>query len=195
MWTSAGAGGCIFDLLTEILGEEPKILCMVRDLRQIVASMERLFPENRYKAQPIENHAKLAGTTVVKRVMHHMQNVPVGLAMDRIMEVHMRGWAPKICFIRYEDLTSKPEESMAKIYDYLGVKRYEHNFQKVEQVTQEDDTVNGLDDLHVIREKVEPASNDCVKMLTPDGVRHLEQHYAWYFKRFGYPLTPKRDAS
>jgi sulfotransferase len=180
-----------FDLLTEILGEEPKIICMVRDLRQIVASMERLFRENRFKAQPVENHAKLMGTTVIKRVNHYMQNAPVGLAMDRLMEVHMRGWGPKICFVRYEDLTTKPGESLEKIYNYLGVKAYQHNFDKVTQVTEEDDRVNGFDDLHTIREKVEIASNDYVKMLTMDGVRYLEQNYAWYFNRFAYPATPK----
>jgi len=181
--------GVHFDLLTEIMGEEPKIICMVRDLRQIMASMELLFRQNRYKSQPIENHGKMMGTTVLKRVAQHMRSAPVGMAMDRIMEVHMRGWAPKICFVRYEDLTTRPEESMKMIYDYLGLEAYGHDFNKVTQVTQEDDAIHGMDGMHNIREKVEVTNNDFMKILTPEGVHHLEQNFSWYFKRFGYKLT------
>jgi len=183
--------GVHYDLLTQVLGEEPKILCMVRDLRQILASMEKLYRLNNHKAQPIENHAKLQGTTTFKRMVAQLQNPPVGLALDRLIEIHQRGWAPKIHFVRYEDLSTKPAETMQKIYDYLGVKPFNHNFTQVKQVTQEDDVVNGFDGLHVIREKVELTSNDCLEILGRDAVRHIEHHFAWYFQRFGYQPLPQ----
>src|ERR1700677_4131646 len=97
--------GVHFDLLKLIFGEEPKIICLVRDLRQILASMEKKFRQSPDKNRPIENHANLSGTTTFKRALIHLQTPPVGLALDRLIEIHQRGWQKKVFFIRYEDLS------------------------------------------------------------------------------------------
>src|ERR1019366_2339059 len=94
--------GVHFDLLSMIFGEEPKIICMVRDLRQILASMEKKFRQNPDKYRPIENHANLTGTTTFKRAMIALQSPPIGLAIDRLVEVHQRGWNKKMLFFRFE---------------------------------------------------------------------------------------------
>jgi hypothetical protein len=36
----------------------------------------------------------------------NLQTPPAGLALDRLAEIHQRGWHKKILFIRYEDLTA-----------------------------------------------------------------------------------------
>ena len=46
----------------------PKIVCMVRDLRSIYASMEKNFRKNPEKDSGIVNWAELKGTTTAKRV-------------------------------------------------------------------------------------------------------------------------------
>jgi sulfotransferase len=182
--------GVHYDLLEMIFNEEPKIICMVRDLRQILSSLEKKFRQNPDKYRPVENHANLTGTTTLKRVLLSLQSAPVGLALDRLLEVHQRGWAKKILFVRFEDLTAQPAATMQKIYAYLGVPEFTHNFDKVAQVTQEDDHVFGIPGLHEIRPKVEPLQSDYLDVLGRDAVRHLQQQYAWYFQLFGYHVSP-----
>jgi sulfotransferase len=182
--------GVHYDLLHMIFDEEPKIICMVRDLRQILSSVEKKFRQNPDKYRPIENHANLSGTTTFKRVLLGLQSAPVGLALDRLIEVHQRGWAKKILFVRFEDLTTQPVAVMQKIYAYLGVPEFAHNFDKITQVTQEDDLVFGIPGLHAIRPKVEPLQSDFLDVLGRDAVRHLQQQYAWYFQLFGYHVSP-----
>jgi sulfotransferase len=182
--------GVHYDLLQMIFDEEPKIICIVRDLRQILSSLEKKFRQNPDKYRPIENHANLTGTTTLKRVSLSLQSAPVGLALDRLLEVHQRGWAKKILFVRFEDLTGQPAATMQKIYAYLGVPDFTHNFDKVAQVTQEDDQVFGIPGLHEIRPKVEPLQSDYLDVLGRDAVRHLQQQYAWYFQLFGYHVSP-----
>jgi sulfotransferase len=181
--------GVHFDLLNMIFGEEPKIICLVRDLRQILSSMEKKFRQNPDKYRPIENHSNLTGTTTFKRAMLALQNAPVGLAMDRLVEVHQRGWDKKILFLRFEDLTAQPAETLQKVYTYLGVPEFKHNFDKVPQVTQEDDQVFGIPGLHEIRPKVEPLPNDYLDVLGRDVVRFVQNQYAWYLQRFGYHVN------
>jgi sulfotransferase len=178
--------GVHFDMLTTIMGEEPKIICLVRDLRAILASLEKKFRQNPDKYRPIENHANLSGTTTFKRMMVHLQNPPVGLAIDRLVEVHQRGWNKKMLFLRFEDLTTQPAETLKKVYEYLGVAPFAHDFGKVTQVTQEDDQVFGIPGLHEIRPKVEPLANDFLEVIGRDAVKFVQQHYGWYLTQFGY---------
>jgi sulfotransferase len=110
------------------------------------------------------------------------------LSLERLAEIFQRGWAKQFLFVRYEDLTSKPEEAMKRVYNYLEVPFYNHNFQKVLQVTHEDDEVFGIPDLHTIRSVVEPNKTDFMQVLGPDVLRHVYSKYAWYFRTFGYVL-------
>lgn len=182
--------GVHFDLLQMIFDEEPKIICLVRDLRQILSSMEKKFRQNPDKYRAVENHANLSGTTTLKRVLLALQSPPVGLALDRLLEVHQRGWAKKMLFLRFEDLTSQPTLVLQKVYQYLGLPEYQHDFEKIVQVTQEDDAVFGIPGLHEIRPRIEPLQNDYLEVLGVDAVRHVQQNYAWYFQLFGYHIKP-----
>jgi len=182
--------GIHFDLLSEIFGEEPKIICMVRDLRQILASMEKKFRQNPDRNRPIENHQSLSGTTTFKRAMIHLQTPPVGLALDRLWEIHQRGWDKRMLFIRYEDLATEPARVLKAVYGYLGLPEYEHDFEHVEQRTHEDDEVFGIPGLHEIKPKVEPARNDYMNVLGKDVVMAAQGQYAWYLNQFGYRIVP-----
>jgi len=182
--------GVHFDLLSMIFEEEPKIICMVRDLRQVLASMEKKFRQNPDKHRPMENHSNLSGTTTFKRAVQHLQSPPVGLALDRLVEIHQRGWDKKILFIRYEDLTAHPKQALRQVYSYLGVPEFAHNFNDVAQVTQEDDQAYGIAGLHEIRPKVEPLAQDYLSVLGKDVVRFAQNNFTWYFTLFGYQTNP-----
>jgi sulfotransferase len=106
------------------------------------------------------------------------------------VEIHQRGWNKKILFIRYEDLTAQPKQTLQKIYAYLSVPDFQHNFENVPQVTQEDDQAFGIPGLHEIRPKVEPLKNDYLDILGKDAVRFVQSNYAWYFTAFGYSVSP-----
>jgi len=182
--------GVHFDLLRLIFGEEPKIICMVRDLRQILASMEKRFRQSPDRNRPIESHHNLSGTTTLKRAMIHLQTPPVGLALDRLIEIRQRGWDKKILFLRFEDLTTEPAQTLQKVYQYLEIPEFKHDFENVIQVTHEDDEVFGIPGLHDIRAKVEPYRNDYLTILGRETVMHVQAQHAWYFAEFGYRLAP-----
>jgi sulfotransferase len=181
--------GVHFDLLQTIFAQPPKIVCMVRDLRAVMASMEKKFRQNPERHKPTENHQQMTGNTTFKRAVDHLRAPPVGLALDRLIEVHQRGWAKQMLFVRFEDLTSDPATALKKIYTYLGVPEYVHDFSQVRQVTQEDDTVFGIPGLHDIRPEVRPVKNDYLEVLGRDAVRHIEANFGWYFQMFGYHPT------
>jgi len=173
--------------IENFLGEKPKVLCMVRNLKAIAASFEKLHRKNPDKTSQWLIEGEVRGTTVFKRVDMYTKNIPVSISLDRIQELFEMGVDSGIMFIRAEDLTSRPQEIMNEIYNILGVDNFQHNFNNVEQVTKENDVIHALDnDLHSIKNKVEPSVEDYNEILGDAACNFIDTEYEWYQKYFGY---------
>lgn len=166
----------------------PKIICLVRDLRSVVASYEKIYRKNPLKHDPIRDDSTGRGTIVHKRVDEWMDTTAtIGRAVERIAETQRLGHDDKILYVKYEELCLNPELEMKRIYDYLGVDYFQHDFENIEQITVEDDEVYGLtSDLHTIRKALRLDQPDYKQVLGQDICNWLYQNYTWYFERFNY---------
>lgn len=146
------------EMAEAVLGHKIKIIAPVRDVRDVVASFEKLWRENapyRQLAQERSNYFDFQ--TLDGRVKTWLQgDQPVGLAYNRLTDAYKRGLGDRILLVDFDDLTNKPKDTMKIVYDFLGEEYFEHDFNHVEQVTSENDEVHGIKDLHKIRSKVEP---------------------------------------
>ncbi len=165
---------------------DAKVICMVRDLRSVYASMEKAFRKNGHKDSGIIDHAKLIGTTTEKRIDVWAGSPPVGLAIERLSQIFKEGYSDKILFIRYEDLTSKPDVELSRVYEYLELPHFHHNFLNVEQITKEDDEVYGVYGDHTIRHKVEPIQPDYKEVLGIGACNWIKTNYKWFYDEFKY---------
>ncbi len=135
-----------------------KVLVTVRDLRDIVASFEKLYRETSALGQvPQEVPDPIKFKTALGRLSVFIDNAqPVGRAFNAVRDAITRGWRKNILFIEYDALTKDPQRTLQGIYMFLGEGPFEHDFDNVEQITFEDDYVYGFKDLHTIRRKVGP---------------------------------------
>ncbi len=100
---------------------------------------------------------ELAFKTARKRFEMFIDDAqPIGRAFNAIRDAVTRGWLPNMHFIAYDGLTRRPQSTLKHIYRFLGGESHQHDFERVEQVTFEDDTAYGFKDLHTIRPKVAP---------------------------------------
>lgn len=138
--------------------ENIRVLVTVRDLRDVVASFERLYRETSALGQlPQEAAMPVKFKTALGRVETFIDDAqPVGRSYNAIRDAVTRGWKDRMHFIDYVDLTRRPQKTLEKIYGFLGEIPYKHDFDNVAQQTVEDDFVYGFRDLHTIRGKVEP---------------------------------------
>jgi sulfotransferase len=168
---------------------KPKMICMVRDLKSIFSSMEKIYRKNQHKHQDIQNHAKMTGTTTAKRIDIWASSPPIGLSLERLHQTFLETLNKNFIYIRAEDLTTNPKKEMQKIYDYLGFEYFNHDFNNVEQSIKEDDNVYGLtNDLHTIRKKIEPVENDHYEILGKQICECIDKNFYWYQKLFGYVI-------
>lgn len=166
----------------------PKIICMVRDVRAIYASMEKKYRKNPQLELNVANWQTLEGTTTDKRIVSWSNTVPIAPSMDRLYQVILEGLHEKILFVRFEDLCREPNEQMARIYDYLELPYYQHDFDNIEQFTQEDDKVYGVFGDHIIKNKLEVVEEDFFDVLGETGCEIITNNYRWFYDAFEYKI-------
>lgn len=165
----------------------PKIICLVRDLRDIMASMEKNYRKHPDKW---DISLELDKSTVAERVSLWMspQSKPVGDTLNKLKEVIFRDTNvdEKICFVRFEDLCSRPEIVMKDIYKYLDIPYYELDYKNVQQVTHEDDKFHGRYGDHKISPEIKPVQSQARELLGDNICKQLYERNKWYFEYFKY---------
>lgn len=152
----------LIEMAEMVLERKAKILVPVRDIRDVLASFEKLWrASNKSNQSPTESQNYFDFQSVEGRVRAWMRtDQPVGLAYNRIVDALKRGFSDRMFFIDFDDLTSNPKEIMKRVYEFLEEEYFEHDFDNVEQVTWENDEVHGMKGLHDIRKKVEPVKSN-----------------------------------
>ena len=159
----------LLEMAETVLGYKAKVLVPVRDIRDVLASFEKLWRDSSRTGQVVQessNYFKFQ-TAQGRCDTWLAPDQPVGLAYNRITDALVRGFTDRMFFVDFDDLTGKPEQAMKSIYEFLGEEKFTHNFDHVEQVTWEDDTVHGFKGLHNIRSKVAPLPTQWPTVLGP----------------------------
>lgn len=161
-----------------------KVVCMVRDLRDIVASMEKNF--RKYPEKWDASQAGEEDVTINERVKGWMSKKPVGSTLKYLKDVIHRGFDQHILFIKFEDLCIEPEKQMKRVYDYLEIPYYHIDYQNIRQITHEDDRFHGRYGDHKIKSKLAPIESQANQLLGSYICEKLYEHNKWYFDYFQY---------
>lgn len=174
-----------YDLLN-LINPQPKIIFMIRDLRDVFASLEKNFRANPDKQNPILDPSTMQGTTVPKRIDIWSQNPPLGLAIERLTEILRLGLTEKIHFVKYEDLCLYPEVTLRELYEYLELPYFKHDIENIAQVTKEDDEIYGVLGDYKTRNKLEYHRSNANQILGKDITKWIWENYSWYYQQFRY---------
>jgi len=151
----------------------PKIIFTVRDILEIIASFVKM------DAQYLNNEAVNQGYFMSNYrspkdlVCEHMMapNSDISKGLLSLSSAFYPENAGIFHIVEYNDLVINPEETMNKIYDFLELPHYEHNFSKIEKVETDNDEVLGLPkDLHEIRKSLSQSSTSLD--ILSDYIRH-----------------------
>jgi hypothetical protein len=172
----------------DLWNPDSKVICMVRDPRSIIASMERVYRKNRHTPSGPDNPAELQNMTLWQRVDHWLDSQPIGLALMRTMDSFQRGVANKMLFVRYEDLTTTPQTELNRVYDFIGEPRFlSHNFSNLIKEVYEDDSHFGVYGNHSVKKELSPCKEaDWSDVLPQEVASYIFDKCNWYTKTFKY---------
>jgi sulfotransferase len=167
----------LLEMAEAALGKKPKVIVPVRDLNQILSSFEKLHRKHAGTRMDTGNYFR--AQTVEGRCMNLLaDDSVVGLAYNRLRDAFARGWKDSLLLVDFEDLTNNPQKTMEKIYSFLQIPEFQHDFENVEQVTHEDDSTHGMD-LHTIRQEVKPIKDDSIEILGKEVCEKFKNANFW----------------
>jgi sulfotransferase len=172
----------LIEMLEFMTGEIPKIIVPVRNISEILASFEKLWRTSTGQSQWLfEQNEYIQAQTVAGRCdIWASAGQPVGLAYNRVRDAISRGFKDKLLFIEFDDLTTKPAQTLKLVYDYLELPYFSHNFNNIEQYTKEDDKgVHCIPNLHTIRPQVTPVPFVADKILGKELVDKYQNLEIW----------------
>lgn len=157
-------------------GIEPKVLYPVRNIDEILTSFISMHHRNPYTGQGrlpypdemmVKNNIPLSDDNRCETLCS-----PAGIlgaSYNGLKQVYSEGRQKQVHIIEYDDLVNNPEETMRKIYDFLGEEYFEHNFEKIENIHRERDLeVYGLADMHEVKPTLTKTSLKPEDVLSPN---------------------------
>lgn len=154
--------------IKDYITKEPKIICPVRDIHDIISSFLYLIQKSNTTSfidkGLIEKNIPITNDNRADYLMSSEGNI--GLSYHTLLEAHRKGNDKYLLLVDYDDLIKNPQQQMNKIYEFLEIPKFTHNFNSVRTKEDEDDSVYQLENMHTVRNKVEKIHRDNTKFLS-----------------------------
>jgi hypothetical protein len=167
----------IYEWLQDILGEKPKMICCIRDLREVMVSQELTWRKNQHLAIG-------GGITVGHRVEEWLTQSHIAHSLQRLTDAEARGFIGDIHFVRYEDLTEQPEATMKGVYEYLELSHFDHDFKNVVKEVEENHEVHGPYGNHDVKPVVAPTLPRYNEVLGRQVSENIVASNSWFYNKF-----------
>ena len=154
--------------IKDYITKEPKIICPVRDIHDIISSFLYLIQKSNTTSfidkGLIEKNIPITNDNRADYLMSSEGSI--GLSYHALSEAYRKGNDKYLLLVDYDDLIKNSQQELNKIYDFLEIPKFTHNFDSVKTKEDEDDSVYQLEDMHTVRDKVEKIYRDNTKFLS-----------------------------
>ena len=143
------------------LHPNPKIICPVRDISEILTSFITMVHRNSDEVSFIDEELIKGGFTVDddNRCQYLMSdNGIVEQALWAQSQAFIRNETDHLLMVEYDDIVNTPQETMDRIYNFLEIDGYKHDFNNVKNNHRESEKQWNLKDMHHVRNKVQKIS-------------------------------------
>jgi len=156
------------ELIEQVLERPVKVIVPIRDIRDIIASFEKIFRKSSLTDHAVQGPESFQRLTVQGRAERLLAiEKTVGYMAHCIADAFERGLGDRLVVVPYWELTHHPVKTIERVCFECGIEPFVCNPFNVEQVTQEDDTVYGMQ-LHTVRKSVEPDCGYSWNGIIPD---------------------------
>lgn len=154
--------------IKDYITKEPKIICPVRDIHDIISSFLYLIQKSSTTSfidkGLIERNIPITNDNRADYLMSSEGSI--GLCYHALSEAYRKGNDKYLLLVDYDDLVKNPQQQLNRIYEFLEIPKFTHNFDSVRTKEDEDDSVYQLENMHTVRDKVEKIHRDNTKFLS-----------------------------
>ena len=154
--------------IKDYITKEPKIICPVRDIHDIISSFLYLIQKSSTTSfidkGLIERNIPITNDNRADYLMSSEGSI--GLCYHALSEAYRKGNDKYLLLVDYDDLIKNPQQQLNRIYEFLEIPKFTHNFDSVKTKEDENDSVYQLENMHTVRDKVEKIHRDNTKFLS-----------------------------
>lgn len=147
----------------------PKIICPVRDVLEILTSFIDMIHRNSDQTSFIDEHLMEKGFTVDddNRCKYLMSDDGiVEQSLWSLSQAFIKNDTKHILLVEYNDLVNTPEETFKRIYEFLELDYYSHDFMSIQNTHREKEDQWSLKDMHHVRQKLQKTSKNPEEVLS-----------------------------
>ena len=166
----------------------PKIICPVRDVAEVLTSFITMIHRNSDEVSFVDEYLIEKGYTVDddNRCQYLMgDDGIVDQALWAQSQAFLRNDTKHLLMVEYDDIVDQPDETMRRIYDFLEVDYYQHDFNNVANTHRESEKQWNLKDMHHVRKQVKRISKRPEDVLSPRILNKYKKLEYWK-----YPDSP-----
>ena len=163
-----------------------KVIILIRDLREVLASIEK-----HHRANPILDLTAVAaqrGLTHRTQALFSADGI-VGHCLMGIQDILARNL--DVFWIKFEDFAQRPGQIMVDLYKYLEEPIYNHNFDNVKNVSEEADNLYLNKFPHKGEGKIALPPTSWPNYMSANLAESLMEQFAWYNDKFGYAIKAR----
>jgi hypothetical protein len=170
------------------INPEAKIIVMVRDIRAVLASLEKKWRENPSILDSRDNPSQQQFITVDQRINSFLNDAPLGISLKRLFNSIQTKTIKDMLVVRAEDFAKNPKDIMQKVYNFIDEPYYELDYNNIKQVTVENDRIGdyGIYGDHTIKSNIEPLKSDYKDILGIDISNNVKANFKWFYDAFDY---------
>jgi sulfotransferase len=143
------------DAVKRFTSTTPKVIATTRRISEVLASYISLIEQNNSSDNFLDNHLRTIGKEI--NVDNRVEILWKNYVSDPYsgLVYGLQHHRDNIHLIDYNELTDNPKEELSKIYDFLEIPQYDHNFSHITNTCAESkDAAWGLEHLHDIRTNI-----------------------------------------
>lgn len=160
-----------------LTGSKAKIVCLVRPVVEVIASMEKLKIE-----RPLENlNMPLNQDTMDERITAYLNGF-VGLAYNSLLDSFQNHLVDRLLIVDYTKLVLNPSEQIQRIVDFWDIDSFTPDLSNIKISVVEDDRQHGLTQLHRIKSTIEKDYTPVEDVLSFRIIDHINKEYPTFWR-------------
>jgi sulfotransferase len=182
-WTSVNG----VEVAHRYINQNIKIICPVRDILDILVSFDTIInahPDSQQNA--LMDKEVLLETFPDKPMADRRADwlMKFGNDIMRCLNNMKHAMNPEyrhlFHFVEYVDLTTNPQKEINKIYEYLEIPQYNHEYQNIEDSSGiSENSLTGIKNLHKVRPKLEKKSRKPEDVFLPETIQRYSGLEFW----------------
>ena len=162
-----------------ILDRKVKIIVCVRNPAEILTSFEKLRKENPLFFTKADSSLREGSNIASRAYFYAGPEGAMGLSHRNIKDAITMGYLDRFLFIDYNRFCNSPKSQTKRIYEFLELPKFEHDFEKIVQTELYNDLAIGLPNLHKIKPSLDRTTVNCVEYLGLDIYEQYNREIFW----------------